>query len=135
MENGYFGHDLQHKNIFPELPFLDFSLRFLCSHHHAIFKGTPLHLFSVHLKGDQVRNSLLYLHLYSASKVEWYKTCEIRKKDQDKNMYYIKYPTKLNIVGGWSMYIPIQTNKPSIKTDEELINDLKTIKNQTGEFS
>ena len=32
------------------------------------------------------------------------------------------------------MYIPIQTNKSSINRDEELILDLKTIKNNNGEF-
>ena len=37
-------------------------------------------------------------------------------------------------VGGWSMYIPIQTNNPSIKIDEELMLDLKGIKNQNEDF-
>ena len=32
-------------------------------------------------------------------------------------------------VGGRSMYIPIQTNKPSVEIDEELMLDLKGIKN------
>ena len=39
-------------------------------------------------------------------------------------MYHVNCEPN-RIVGAWSMYIPIQTNKPSIEIDEELMLDLK----------